>query len=165
MPTCKRQKKAVIILVSCVASLKAFVKLECCIPRRIKAQFFFLWSQINTKAHYRRRVHLQKDEVSNVWGALYHKKARTTAPLLPSLIIITPLSCSNCWRWQDGHRIRAGNCSSLNTQKPCISFCSFKYIKSKKGGYVGASTARCSLNKKQMLEANKRSTFGKSGSG
>lgn len=46
MPACKRKKHAV-FSVSCKATLKAFVKLECCFLNRIKAQFFFLCSQIN----------------------------------------------------------------------------------------------------------------------
>lgn len=93
--------------VSHKATLKAFVKLECCFQNRIKAQFFFLCSQINIQKPIKaggqvldkKKKCLMSEEPSSL------KSVQNCSPLL-SMVIIALLSCSDCWWWHHCHRIR-----------------------------------------------------------
>ena len=85
------------VSVSRKATLKAFVKLERCFLNRIKAQFFFLCSQINIQKAIKaggqvlgkKKKCLMSEEPSSLKGA------QNNSPLL-YMVIIALLSCSDC---------------------------------------------------------------------
>lgn len=88
------------------AILKALANLECCFLNRIKAQIFFLCSQINNQqpikagGHILASKYLMSEEVLITWG----RAAQDRSPFLSS-VIITLLSGSHCWQQHHYQRI------------------------------------------------------------
>lgn len=117
LPTCKRKKKSSCIPVSCKTTLKAFVKLECCFLNRIKAQIFFLCSQIDIQQPIKAGGHILGKKCLMSEELLVTKRessagrlsivvlARLRTPQLLGLQMVTSLS-------QD--KKATGNCFDLN---------------------------------------------------
>ena len=92
MPTCNR------FPVSRKATLKAFVKLECCFLNRIKAQIFFLCSQINIQQPIKAGGYV----LGKKKKCLMSEEHRTALHYCPR----SSSHSSDCWGWHHCHRIR-----------------------------------------------------------
>lgn len=141
-----QKKKAAAFSSFARPTLKAFVKLECCFLNRIKAQIFFLCSQIDIQQpikadrHFLGTNNSKKCLMSEELLVAKRRAAQDGSPLL-SLVI---RSCSDCWWWHYCHRMRKqpGTASASTTRSSFYlthatdhitkSLCSIKAIKAER---------------------------------